>query len=291
MTQQEQKLGIILLLMSVLCFTLMDAAAKHLAPHYDAIQIVWARYTVNAVIVLVLIGPRLGTVARSKKPVVQVFRGLAQLASVGLFFSSLAYIGLAEATAIMDTNPVLITLGAAVFLGERIGIRRVLGIGAALIGALIIIRPGAGVFQMAAILPLLGAFTYAGGAILTRMARADNTMTSILWTAVIGTVATSLAVPFFWTPIATGDIWAFILIGVFGTIAQYLMIRAFALAEAAAIAPFGYTGLIWAGLWGWLFWGALPDIWTVTGALVIVGAGLYVWTRDLQAMRKQYDTA
>lgn len=287
MTYREQRLGITFLLLAVLAFTLMDALAKHLAPHYDAVQIVWVRYSVNAVIVLALIGRRVGPVARTRKPVIQIFRALAQLASVALFFSSLAYIGLAEATAIMDTNPVLITLGAALFLGERIGLRRILGIGAALIGALIIIRPGAGVFQPAAILPLLGAFTYAGGAILTRMARADSAMTSILWTAVIGTLVTTLAVPFFWTPLRMGDLWAFALLGVFGTIAQYLMIRAFALAEAAAIAPFGYTGLIWAGLWGWLFWGALPDMWTIIGAIVIVTAGLYVWTRDVQAMKKQ----
>ncbi|WP_223252164.1 hypothetical protein [Paracoccus mutanolyticus] len=68
--------------------------------------------------------------------------------------------------------------------------------------------------------------------------------------------------------------------------AQALLIRAFALAEAAAIAPFGYTGLIWAGLWGWLFWGTVPDRWTILGALIIVVAGLYVWMREARAMQR-----
>ncbi|MFD2439657.1 EamA family transporter [Paracoccus kondratievae] len=92
--------------------------------------------------------------------------------------------------------------------------------------------------------------------------------------------------PFFWQPVAMGDLWAFLLLGCFGTAAQALLIRAFSLAEAAAIAPFGYTGLVWAGFWGWLFWGNLPDIWTVVGALIIVGAGLYVWMREARAMNR-----
>lgn len=284
-TTSSQKQGIILLLLAIFTFTLMDASAKYLAPRYDPVQIVWVRYGLNFLIVLALVRGSFLATLKSKRPTIQVFRGLSQLASVALFFSSLAYIGLAEATAIMDANPVLITLGAAIFLGERIGIRRIAGIIVALIGALIIIRPGASAFQAAAVLPLIGAFTYAGGAILTRLARQDSTKTSLLWTATIGTLATSLVVPFFWQPIQTSDLWAFAALGIFGTLAQALLIRAFTLAEAAAIAPFGYTGLLWAGLWGWLFWGSVPDSWTIIGAIIIVVAGIYVWTRDAMAMK------
>lgn len=285
--RDSQQTGIILLLVAVLSFTLMDAAAKHLTADYHPVQIVWMRYAVNFGIVALMLRRQLPQTLRSRNPLVQGGRALTQLAAIGLFFTSLAYIGLAEATAIMDCNPVLITLGAAIFLGERIGLRRILGIAAALIGALIIIRPGSGIFHPASLLPLLAAVSYAGGAILTRLARADSTMTSILWTSLVGVALTSLAMPFFWQPIAASDIWAFLLVGIFGTIAQALMIRAFALAEAAAIAPFGYTGLIWAGLWGWMFWDTIPDIWTLTGAAIVVGAGIYVWTREVWTGRAQ----
>ncbi|MDS9468313.1 DMT family transporter [Paracoccus sp. MBLB3053] len=284
--RSAQLQGILLLLLAIFTFTLMDATAKHLAQTYHPAQIVWARFITNLAIVAVILAPRLRSSMRTRRPVVQLFRGLTQLGSVGLFFTSLQFIGLAEATAIMDINPVLITLGAAIFLGESIGIRRVMGIVVALCGAMIIIRPGAGVFDAAAILPLIGAFTYAAGAILTRLAREDSTATSVLWSAVVGTILSSLVVPFFWQPIVTGDLWYFLLLGIFGTVAQALLIRAFALAEAAAIAPFGYTGLIWAGLWGWLFWGTLPDRWTVVGALIIVAAGIYVWMREARAMQR-----
>ena len=282
---QNQQLGILLLLGSVLLFTLMDALGKHLTARYHPGQVIWMRMALNLAIVLTVLAPRLRSVARSASPVLQIGRGLTQVASIGLFFTALQYIGLAEATAIMDSNPVLITLAAAVFLGERIGTRRILGIAAALVGALIIIRPGAGVLHPAAILPLIAAFTYAAGAIMTRMVRGDSTATSILWSTTIATLSVSLVAPFVWQPVAAGDWWAFILMGLLGTVAQALLIRAFSLAEAAAVAPFGYTGLIWAGLWGWLFFGAVPDRWTVLGATIIVAAGLYVWTREARAMR------
>ena len=284
--RKTQMQGIALLLMAVVVFSLMDATAKHLGGDYPPAQIVWARFVGNLFLVVVIFGPRLRRTLVSTRPGLQLARGLSHIASSALFFTSLQFIGLAEATAIMDINPVLITLAAAIFLGESIGLRRILGIAAALVGALIIIRPGAGVLHPAAILPLIGAFTYAAGAVLTRMTRGDSTATSVLWSALVGSVLSSFVVPFFWQPIDPGHIWAFLLIGLLGAVSQALLIRAFALAEASAIAPFGYTGLVWAGLWGFLFWGTIPDLWTVTGALIIVAAGIYVWMREARAMHR-----
>jgi drug/metabolite transporter (DMT)-like permease len=281
-----QTTGIALILAAILGFTMMDATAKHLTQTYHPAQVVWARFVGNLVIFALIFRGAMFPLMRTRRPGLQFSRALMQLGSVGLFFSSLQFIGLAEATAIMDLNPVLITLGAALFLGEAIGPRRLAGIGVALIGALIIIRPGMGVFQPAALLPLIGAFTYATGALLTRMARGDSVATSVMWSAVVGSVLTSLVVPLVWQPIAIADLWAFALLGVFGTLSQYLLVRAFATAEAGVLAPFGYTGLIWAGLWGWLLFGQLPDPWTVAGAVIIVAAGLYVWSREARAARK-----
>ncbi|MDB6176906.1 DMT family transporter [Paracoccus sp. Z330] len=279
--------GIVLLCGAVLFFTLMDASAKYLTQTYPVAQVVWARFFGNALIVTLIFHRKIPALLRSRQPALQFWRAMAQLASVGLFFTSLQFIGLAEATAIMDTNPVLITLGAALFLGERIGIRRVLGIAAALLGAMIIIRPGPGVFQPAALLPVIGAFTYAAGALLTRLVRSDSTATSILWSAYIGLLATSCIVPFIWQPIALQHLWAFLALSVVGTVSQVLLIKAFSLAEAGTLAPFGYTGLIWAGLWGWLFFDQFPDSWTILGATIIVGAGLYVWSREARMAKGQ----
>ncbi|MCQ0971866.1 DMT family transporter [Paracoccus sp. TK19116] len=281
----SQTLGILLLLAAIFTFTLMDATAKYLTQTYHPAQVVWARFAGNMVLLALVFRTRLPGHLKTRQPGMQFLRCLTQIASVGLFFSALQHIGLAEATAVMDLNPVLITLGAALFLGEKIGIRRILGIAAALAGALMIIRPGLGVFQPAAILPLIGAFTYAAGALLTRIVRTDSTATSLLWSTIFGTIIASCVVPFVWQPVAWQHLWAFLLIGCLGAGSQAMLIRAFSLAEAGAVAPFGYTGLIWAGLWGWMFFGQIPDGWTITGATIIVVAGIYVWSREARTAR------
>lgn len=278
--------AILLLLAAILGFTLMDATAKFLTQHYHPGQVIWVRFAGNLLIFAAIFRGRIFGLLRTKQPGLQVGRALSQLASVGLFFTSLQFIGLAEATAIMDMNPVLITLGAALFLGEKIGPRRLAGIAAAMIGALIIIRPGLGVFQPAALLPLAGTFTFAAGALLTRMVRSDSVETSVLWSAAFGTAVTTLFVPFVWQPIDPAHWWIVLLLAFFGTLSQWLLVRAFSTGEAGVLAPFGYTGLIWAGLWGILFFGQFPDRWTILGAAIIVGAGLYVWSREYRGARK-----
>ncbi|MFD1795863.1 DMT family transporter [Paracoccus aurantiacus] len=283
----DQTRGIVILLLAVFLFTLMDATAKFLGQFYAPPQVVWSRFMGNLVVILLFYRSRFLPSLRSRQPGLQFWRAMTQLASVSLFFTAIQYIGIAEATAIMDMNPVLITLGAALFLGEPIGWRRVAGIVAAMIGALLIIRPGMGVFNPASILPLIGAFTYAAGALLTRAVRSDSLATSLIWSVLIGSLASSAVVPFFWQPVQAEHLWAFVIIGLFGAASQALLIHAFSLAEAGAIAPFGYTGLIWAALWGWLFWGVLPDRWTVTGAVIIVAAGIYIWSREAQLARKE----
>ena len=285
--ENDQTRGILVLLLAIFLFTLMDATAKYLGQYYPVPQVVWARYMGNFVVVAIYFRTSYVPSLRSRQPGLQFLRALTQLASASLFFTSLQYIGIAEATAIMDINPVLITLGAGLFLHEYIGWRRILGIIAALIGAMIIIRPGMGVFHPAAILPLIGAFTYAAGALLTRVVRTDGLATSVVWSVLVGTIATSLLVPFFWQPIQMEHLWAFLIIGLLGAVSQALIVYAFSLAEAGAIAPFGYTSLIWAALWGWLFWGVFPDQWTVIGAVIIVVAGLYIWSRENRTARKE----
>jgi drug/metabolite transporter (DMT)-like permease len=278
-----QARGIGLLLAALMLFALMDAAAKALGARYHTGQVVWARFAVNAALLVLLYRSRIPVLVKSRQPGLQLLRALSQIATVTLFFLSIRYIGLAEAAALTDLNPVLITLGAALFLAEPIGARRLAGIAVAFAGALIILRPGAGVMHPAAFLALGAAFTYSAGALLTRALRRDAVATSMLWSALVGTAVASLALPFVWRPVALPDLWLFAAMGLLGTLAQGLLIRAFATAEAGALAPFGYAGLVFSSLWGFAFFGQLPDGWTVLGAGLIVAAGIYVWYRETRA--------
>lgn len=281
-TAAATRTGILLMLLGILTFTAMDALAKGLLQRYPTAQVVWVRFAGQAALVTLILGPRrFVPTLRSKYPLTHMARSACQLGATGFFFLSLGYIGLAEATALTDINPVLITLGAALFLGEKLGPRRIAGVIAAMIGALIVIRPGAGVFTPAALLPIGCAICYAGNALLTRhVGQKEGPTTAMLHAAVFGAVVTSLALPFVWTPIALADLPLFLLLGTLGTAAQFCVIRSFSMAEASAVAPFAYLGIVCATFWGIALYQEYPDKWTIIGALVIVASGLYVWHRE-----------
>ncbi len=284
--------GILLMLLAIFLFTAMDATAKGLIARYPAPQIVFIRFAGQAIVVASLLamvrGPRgVLPVLRSQHPWLHLARSVCQLGATSLFFLSLGHIGLAEATALTDINPVLITLGATLFLGERLGPRRLFGVLAALVGALIVIRPGLSVFTPAALLPLGAAVCYTGNALLTRhVGPRESPWTPLLHAALLGTGFAALALPFVWTPFAASDLWRVALIACLGSAAQLCIIRSFSMAEASAVAPFAYVGIIFATFWGITLYGEWPDFWTVIGALVIVVAGLYVWHRETQIARR-----
>lgn len=274
------------MILAVFLFSTMDAVAKGLIERYPAPQVIWTRFAGQLLIVLLILRQHLGPILRTRFPVLHFWRSASQMGATSFFFLSLPHLGLAEMTAIADINPVLITLGAALFLGERLGPRRLAGVLVALIGALIVIRPGAGVFTWWSLMPLGCALSYAISALLTRHIGAQESVwASMIYAALFGTIAAGATLPFFWEPIASQDIWRFVLIGFLGTGAQLCIIRSFSITEAGIVAPFSYLGIIFATFWGAALFGQWPDRWTVIGALVIVGAGLYVWHRENRAAR------
>lgn len=283
-TLRDTRRGILLMLLAIMLFTAMDASAKGLLQRYPVPQVVWARFTGQMLIVALILRTEVLTALRSRYPVQHMIRSACQLGATGCFFLSLPHIGLAEATALTDLNPIFITLGAAIFLGESLGPRRIAGVIVAMIGALIVIRPGASVFTPAAFLPLCAALFYTANALYTRhLGPRESHWTPLLHAALFGSVVTSFAQPFVWTPVSASDLPLFVLIGCLGTGAQLCLIRAFTLAEAGAVAPFAYVGILFATGWGIVLYDEWPDALTVVGALVIVAAGVYVWHRETRA--------
>ncbi len=282
--------GILLMLATMFLFSVMDVMAKEAAHRTDTVMAIWARYAGQTAAVLVLITPRMKTVLRTAYPGLQLLRSIFLLIATCCFFFGFVLIGLANAAAVMSVNPVLITLGAALFLGERFGLRRAIGVGLALIGALIIIRPGSEVFSPAALLPLCAAIAYSGYALTTRfVGRDEDAWTSLLYTAAFGAVVLSAVVPFFWVTPDPVAALLLLTLGSVGALGHFCLIRAFMVAEASLIAPFSYVGLLFATLWGMLVFAEVPDALTILGALVIVGAGIYVWHRETRAARAAAD--
>jgi len=274
--------AILLMIGAILCFTMMDAAAKALVSEVGVLPTVWARYTGQMLVVFILVLPRLRSVVSTQYPKLQFLRSTMLATATILFFLAINRIPLNEAASLMAVNPVLITLGAALFLGERLGIRRIAGITVSAIGALIILRPGTEVFRPDALFALGAAACYSTYALLTRRLGPDEDVwTSLFYTGLFGTVILSAAVPFAWVPYPSAFAWCLMfLVALFGTIGQLCLIRAFSTGEAAMLAPYSYTGLVFAALWGIVFFAEILDLWTICGALVIAGSGLYVWHRE-----------
>jgi drug/metabolite transporter (DMT)-like permease len=278
--------GLVHLVLAILLFTLLDAMAKGLVARHSFVTVLWARMAVQLLLVALYLRHRLPRHVGTAMPGLHLARAVTQLAAGGFFFASLAHIGLAEATALADLNPVLITLGAALFLGERIGPHRMLAVAAAMAGAWMILRPGTEAFTPAALLPLLSALSYAANALITRaVGQTEPVATTMVLSSLIGTGLVTLTLPFHLGPVPLADIPLFLGIGALGTLAQVLTIRAFSTTEASVLAPFGYVGIVFATLWGLVFFGEWPDGMTLAGALVIVLAGLYVWHRETRVRR------
>ena len=278
---RSKTLPILLMIGAVFCFASMDATAKYLMKEIGPAQTIWARYTVQALLVTVLILPKISIYGKTKYPKLQFVRSVALMMATTLFFFAFSRLGLAEASAIFNISPVLITLGAFLFLREQIGPRRVIGILVSLLGALIIIRPGSGVFTIYAILPLGAAIFYSTYSLATRFVGTDESpWTSLFYSAIFGAICYSIYIVFHWNPMSNNALLLTIIIGLFGTAGHICLIRALTLGEASLVAPFIYTNLLFTTIWGVVLFGNFPDFWTVAGALIIVAAGIYVWARD-----------
>ena len=272
---------ILLMIGAIFCFASMDATAKYLMKEIGPAQTIWARYTVQAILVTVLILPKINIYGKTKYPKLQFLRSVALMMATTLFFFAFSRLGLAEASAIFNISPVLITLGAFLFLREQIGLRRVIGIFVSLLGALIIIRPGSGVFTIYALLPLGAAIFYSTYSLVTRFVGADESpWTSLFYSAIFGAICYSIYIVFHWNPMSSNALLLTIIIGLFGTAGHICLIRALTLGEASLVAPFIYTNLLFTTIWGLVLFGNFPDFWTICGALIIVAAGVYVWARD-----------
>ena len=269
-----------LMVVGVLSMSVMDVMAKTVGTHVPVGQVVWLRFVTQAV----LIGGFL--MATKQKPFesshlkLHALRGLATALSSFLFFLGIIHLPLADATALIQLGPVAVTVGAVLFLGEKIGRRRLAGILVAFLGAMFIIRPDTSIMSSASLYPIFGTLGFAFYALVTRFVRMDGPWVSLFLQGFFGAIFSSLFVPFLWKPIPVAQLPALSILVLAGIIGHLFIIKAFSSAPASIIAPFGYAGLLFATLFGLIIFKEVPDLMTMLGAMTIVCAGLYVWYRD-----------
>ncbi len=273
--------GILLLNLAMFLLAGMDGITKTLATDYAVPQILSVRFLIFCLFALAIARPKsLRTAFRSRHPILQIARSLIIVVEVGVFIVAFRYLPLADAHAISGIAPLLVTALAVPFLGEKVGIRRWTAIFVGFLGLLIIVRPGIGVFNPAALIPLAGAGLWAVYQILVRKVSDDSAATSLLYMAVTGAVVMTALAPFFWRPPDTTGWLLLFSLGVVGSLGHYILIKDFQAAPASTLQPFHYVVLIWATIVGYLVFGDLPDAWTILGAAVIAGSGLYAFYRE-----------
>ena len=272
-------LGIGFMLLAASILPVMNGLVQWLSQRYPSEQIIWARITGQLLVMLALMLPRAGLgVFATRRPGLQATRSLLQVSATALYFVAVATVPLAKATTIGFLTPFVVALAAWPLLGEKPEARRLLAITIAFAGVLIAVRPGGAGFDPAILLILGNVAFNALYQVLTRKVSAyDRAETSVLWSALLGSVLTTLIVPFFWvTPADAADATAFLALGALAAAGHYCVARAFSYGPAAVIAPFHYWQIVGATLMGVAVTGLWPDGWTWAGAAVIVGAGVFL---------------
>jgi drug/metabolite transporter (DMT)-like permease len=274
--------GIALILLSTVFLGTSDVTAKYLSATLPSIEIAWIRFLVFAMIMVPSMLPGTPLYAlRTTHLRFQLLRGAALLGSSLFFITGLRYLPIAEASATGFVAPLFVTALSIIFLSEKVGVRRWLATAVGLFGVLVILRPGTGAFHAAAFFPVVSALCWATTLIMTRtMSGREHASTTMTYSSLAGVAILSALVPFVWVAPSWHDILFGIVIGVASTAGQWIVVLAFRYADASVLAPFSYSQLLWVSILGFLIFGEVPDIWTVVGAVFIVGSGLYTAHRE-----------
>jgi drug/metabolite transporter (DMT)-like permease len=286
-TPQNTRLGIWLMVATTVVFAAQDGISRHLATNYSVLMVVMIRFWVFGLFVVALAALSPGglrAAARSRMPWVQLARGVILVAEICVMVLAFVMLGLIEAHAVFASYPLMIAALSGPLLGERVGWRRWTAILVGFAGILIILQPGLAVFSPGALVALLAALMFAVYGLLTRyVARQDSASVSFFWTGVVGAVAMTPFGLATWSWMTPADwVWMATLCCT-AVLGHWLLIRAYAVAEASAIQPFAYLQLVFASAIGLFVFGEVLRVNVAIGAGIVVAAGVFtLWRQRLR---------
>ncbi|MRU15303.1 DMT family transporter [Roseovarius sp. A21] len=287
MTEQNTRLGILLMVVTTFIFAVQDGISRHLAGEYNVLMVVMIRYWFFAAFVMSVAARKAGglrVAARTRQPLMQGFRAVLLVAEICVMVFGFTLLGLVESHAVFICYPLLIAALSGPILGEHVGWRRWAAIGVGFVGVIIILEPGFGVFQPAAVVPLIAALMFALYGLLTRyVARQDTAATSFFWTGTVGSVAMTAVGIWFWEPMSGPDwVWMGALC-ITGALGHYTLIKCYEVAEASSVQPFAYLQLVFGSAIGITVFSETIRPNVAMGAALIVAAGLFTLWRQRQA--------
>ncbi|MDX1485491.1 MAG: DMT family transporter [Alphaproteobacteria bacterium] len=278
--------GALWILLAAALLTGMGALVKHLGKDIPPIQMVFFRSLV-AVAMILPIMLRTGVSAfRTKRPGMHLFRTMMGTMGMVCVFYAFAHLPLAETVAIVFSRPLFAVWLAIIFLGETVGWRRISAAVAGFIGVLVMVRPGTAAFDPASLFALAAAITAGSIAvIIKKLSTTEATATIVLWFSVGSAVVTAIPAIALWVPPTPGQWTVLVMIGILGGTGMVALTKGFSTGDTSFVTPFDYSRLIYATAIGFFIFAETPDVWSVLGALIIVGSGYYIARRELAATR------
>ena len=294
--------GILLLVFAVFLFSLQDVTIKYFSDQYSVLQIVFVRGVI-AVSLMWFVARQISGSRQliSQRPFLALSRGVLGFCSYTTYYLAVASLPLAEVVAIVFTAPLFVTLLSALLLGEKVGLRRWCAVFAGFVGVLIIVGPAGEFGNLAVILAFAASIFYASYIIITRFLASHDTPLSIAFNALVvftgasallslmmagGFISITSSHPSLiflardWVLPGAFDLCLMVFLGFNGAVAFYCLSKAYCVAPASTIAPFEFTYVIWAVVFGYLFWSEIPRPTTLVGLIILIGSSIYIWNRE-----------
>jgi drug/metabolite transporter (DMT)-like permease len=282
--------GIAFIVLALACFGTLDTITKGISAITPVVMVLWVRYVVQTVLTTAVLWPRQrAQLFRTGRPLLQLARGLLLMTCSAIAFFSLRVMQVGEFTAIVMLTPLVLTMVAAVALHERISWLRWACVLGGFAGTLVVIRPGAGLFEWVMLLPLLLVLANTAFQVLTsRLTQTEDPGTMHFYTGLVGLAATSAALPLAWKTLPAA-VWAALgLIGLIGALGHFLLIMAYTRAPVAVLTPYLYLQIAFAALGGWVAFGHVPDGWSLAGIGLVAVCGVFgTWLTGREVMARR----
>jgi drug/metabolite transporter (DMT)-like permease len=274
-----ETIGIIFVIFAYLSFSLLDTIQKTLIIYYSVFQILFIKYCFT--VCLSFIESRRKKNYKfylTKNVKLQILRSFLSILESACFVLAFKYLSLADAHSIGGLTPIIVVIFSSIILKEKITTKIWLAVFMGFVGVLIIMRPELSIFDLKSVIPLLAALFLGLYQVVTKkVSEYDKNETSLFYTAIIGILIMGTASFFYWLPIDLSSIFLFIGIGIFYSLGLYLQIIALSKARASIIQPFHYSLIFWAIIFGFIFYKDVPDLLTITGAMIIASSGIYIY--------------
>jgi len=290
-TARNRQIGIALVTATTLMFAVLDTSAKWLVQTLPVLQVVWLRFVFHALLTTAIFMPSMGVgLFKIHNPRLQLLRGVMLALMTGLNFFALQYLQLAETGAVQFSVPILIALISALWLHEKLDLKKWLAICMGFAGVLVIIRPGSNGFHPAILLSIMNALLYAAFNLMTRrLAGSDHPISTQLASAMVPTVVLAPFAIWYWQTPDSWQVWCvLVLAGLTGGLGHTASALAHRYATAAVLGPFLYQQIIYMSFGGWLIFGQIPDAAVVLGAGIVVLSGLYLLWREFKLGSDQH---